>query len=155
MLSLKRKLFDEYDGFADKRIKKLESGSIFIADDRTTGDQGADKQLFLWFCRIFVEVTSESAVTVSLMGGIPLSAEVRAWISKNDFEFTEAPQPRLLLPLMPSRESKLRELASLFKQIVLPTKHYAVPAYKYVCPRTAHSLTRLANVLSATWSEQN
>lgn len=41
MSSLKQRLLEEYDGFADKRIKKLESGSLFIADDRGGGDHGA------------------------------------------------------------------------------------------------------------------
>ena len=32
-MSLKQKLFDEYGGFADKRIKKLDKSDFFDVDD--------------------------------------------------------------------------------------------------------------------------
>ena len=39
---LKRKLFDEYGGFRDKRIKNLDQGERFIIDDRSpTQDFGS------------------------------------------------------------------------------------------------------------------
>jgi len=47
--TLKKALFEAYGGFADKRIKKLESGSIFVVDDRSDGDRGADGKLYGYF----------------------------------------------------------------------------------------------------------
>ena len=44
MSLLKQTLLDTYGGFADKRIKKIETGKTFIADDRGPGDYGADKE---------------------------------------------------------------------------------------------------------------
>ena len=32
---LKQIFFDEYEGFADKRFKNIDSSSLFIIDDRT------------------------------------------------------------------------------------------------------------------------
>ncbi len=40
-VALKKHLFVVYGGFADKRIKKAESGKTFCIDDRTEGDHGA------------------------------------------------------------------------------------------------------------------
>ena len=51
MPTLKRVLFDTYDGFADKRVKKLENATTFIVDDRNEGGViGADKEPLSWFC---------------------------------------------------------------------------------------------------------
>ena len=77
MNTLKKVLFEEYDGFADKRIKKLETGSTFIVDDRTDGDQGADKKLFGWFCSMFVDVESSTSVTIRLIDGTSISSGIK------------------------------------------------------------------------------
>ncbi len=42
LLLLKQALFKEYDGFADKRHKKLDSSKLFMIDDRSPGDYGAN-----------------------------------------------------------------------------------------------------------------
>ena len=141
---LKKTLFDKYGGFADKRVKKLESGTTFIVDDRGHGDCGADKKLFSHFCLIFADLTNEPNVRVLMIGGVPHCSNVDAWFKKhaspyaNGFEFT----------LQPGEERKLLELASAIEGIVKPGSRYSVRAYKYVCPRTASSLRRLAKVLT-------
>lgn len=53
---LKKKLFGEYGGFADERIKNLSKSDVFIADDRAERDLDARKRLFYWFCEIHVRV---------------------------------------------------------------------------------------------------
>ena len=58
MKSLKQVLFEKYGGFADKRIKSLNKSNIFIADDRTPGDVGADHKLLSYFCTIFINTQS-------------------------------------------------------------------------------------------------
>lgn len=152
MSKLKKTLFDKYNGFADKRIKKLESDSLFIVDDRSEGDYGADKKLFLWFCSVFAVVDTESSISVSLVGGVPRSAEIESWIVNNNCVFTEGNQIVMKFSLQKGEEFKLLDLASLFENIVAPGKRYSVPAYKYVCPRTANTLRKLAANLLLAWA---
>jgi hypothetical protein len=151
-LPLKKVLYDEYEGFADKRIKHLERGSLYIVDDRSPGDYGADRQLFLWFCLIFADVLSETAVKITLRGGIPGAAPVKTWIAKNKVALAVTSKANLSFTIQSGQESKLVELADAIAAIVTPSKKYSVKAYKYVCPRTAGSLRRLARTLKLAWA---
>jgi hypothetical protein len=149
---LKKSLFAAYDGFADKRIKNLSKGSTFIVDDRTQGDYAADKTLFLWFCSVFVDVIAEDEVSVRLAGGVPAGPSVNAWIKANGGALNSAPTKVLPFSVKKGSESILLSLAAAFEAIVAPGKTYSVTSYKYVCPRTAQSLKRLANELHAAWN---
>ena len=44
MTALKQALFDEYNGFSDKRYKKLSSNDMFAIDGRTSADVASDGQ---------------------------------------------------------------------------------------------------------------
>ncbi len=151
MSELKKALFNKFGGFADKRIKNLDKGTTFIADDRGRGDYGADRNLFLWFCSIFIDVKSESYVLVRLSGGVPWSSAIAQWAKSNNLEHRERPQTYIHIPISKGEEHKLNELASLLDAIVAPGERYEVAAYKYVCPRTAKSLRRLAKTLTSVW----
>ena len=151
MLKLKKALFNAYDGFGDKRIKNLDKGSTFIVDDRSPGDYGADRNLFLWFCSIFVEVSSDAEVKVSLFGGVPVAPSVKAWAKANGAKLETSPRGQLVFHIKKGGQPALLSLATAMKGIVAPGKKYPVAAYKYVCPRTADSLTRLANELTSAW----
>ncbi len=149
---LKKVLFDEYGGFADKRIKNLEKGSLFIIDDRSEHDVGANKQLYSYFCMIFAEVQNNESVKVTLRGNIPMSAEVEHWIESSEafYEYRFA-QAVLVFSIERGEQLLLGELASAFRNIVAPSARYLTPNYKYVCPRTASSLARLNSVLDKHW----
>ncbi|BBL74208.1 hypothetical protein [Methylomagnum ishizawai] len=151
MLKLKKALFDAYGGFGDKRIKNLDKGSTFVVDDRSSGDYGADKNLFLWFCSIFVEVISDAEVKVSLCGGVPISPSVETWAKANGAKLETSPGGQLVFHIKKGEQPALLSLADAIQGIVAPGNKYPVAAYKYVCPRTANSLSRLANELSAAW----
>lgn len=151
-LHLKKALYEEYEGFSDKRIKRLERGSLFIVDDRSHADQGADGKLFLWFCLLFTEVVSETAVKVILRGGVPSGATVKAWIEENKSALKVTSGGQLSFTIKPGQEGKLVELADAVAAIVAPGRGYGSKAYKYVCPRTAESLKRLAQTLKRAWS---
>jgi hypothetical protein len=144
MVHLKKVLFDEYDGFADKRIKKLESGTKYIVDDRGLGDFGADKKLFGHFCLIFADLSDEPTVRVTMTGGVPTSAAVSAWFKKHASPYANG----YAFSIAPGEEGKLIELATAIGNIVKPGARYSVKAYKHMCPRTAASLKRLARVLA-------
>ena len=48
---LKQVLFNAYGGFADKRIKTLDKGALFIVDDRTPSDDDAAASCSCGFAR--------------------------------------------------------------------------------------------------------
>lgn len=147
LAALKKHLFTEYGGFADKRVKKLEKGNLFIIDDRDPRrDVGADKKLYPWFCLMFAEVLSGREVVVRMWGNVPSSSSVQKWVDSGHAGRTDAPAGlQISVPL--GQEDKLRTLAGLIDDIVKPGARYSEKSYKYVCPRTASSLRRLADTL--------
>jgi hypothetical protein len=145
---LKQTLLDEYGHFADQRIKKIDTGSVFIVDNRGPGDYGADRKLFLWFCSIFANVVEPNAVEITMRGGIPRSAAVEAWIKKYA---ADDEKYGLSFRVTPDDLDKLPALAKAVRSII--RARYSVKAYKYVCPRTAASLERLHAKLSKHWSK--
>lgn len=150
---LKGYLFKEYGGFADKRIKKLEKSDLFIVDDRDPQhDVGADKRLYPWFCLMFAKVNTGQSVALKMWGGVPTSAAITKWIDAGNGKWTDAP-PGIEVPVERGRESRLRDLAKLMQDIVKPGARYPEKSYKYVCPRTAKSLRRLADALKAAWAD--
>lgn len=145
--ALKRHLFDAYDGFADKRIKNLAKSNRFIVDDRGPNDVGADKNLYPWFCLMFVEVTGPTTIELRMHGGVPFSDEIAAWLDEGNG--TTEPNGSMKLPVTVGEQDRLRHLARLVKHIVAPGQRYPVSAYKYVCPRVAKSLEHLADVVAS------
>lgn len=145
---LKKIFFDAYDGFADKRVKNLDKESFFIVDDRGRGDYDARKELFLWFCLIFVEVLDEANIRILLRGGVPQSAQVSAWLKEHGAEESKS---GITFNIERGHEQELLGLAKAFRAITRPGAKYDVKAYKYVCPRTADSIERLFKVLEGAW----
>jgi hypothetical protein len=150
-LLLKRKLFDSYGGFSDKRIKNLEKGEHFIIDDRSDRDFGADRALYSYFCSMIAVVLENDKVKVVLSGNVPVSQEVYEWGVKYRADIG---MRRLSFIIDLGNESILDELADRINAIVAPGRQYDTPNYKYVCPRTANSLRRLTKVLTEYWGIQ-
>jgi hypothetical protein len=147
--ALKKVLFDEYDGFADKRIKNLDKGHLFIIDDRKDADQDARGDLFLWFCQIFAEVIDKDTVRITMRGGVPNSTRVKKWLSDNGAKHSNL---GVEITIRKGEERQLTRLAAAVRTIVAPGARYPVPSYKYVCPRVAASLDRFQQVLSDAWA---
>jgi hypothetical protein len=155
MFNLKKVLYEAYDGFADKRIKKLEKGFKFIVDDRDQSDFGADKQLFPYFCMIFADVSAPDQVKVSLLGNVPDGRSVQDWLARHPSATVHASpigQKHFEIVVTPPTLATLLDLAQALRAITAPGRRYSVITYKYVCPRTARSLERLVAVLRRTWS---
>lgn len=156
MSHLKQVLLGTYGSFADKRIKKIESGRTFIADDRGPGDYGADKDLLSYFCMIFVTVLNEESVKIGLYRNVPVNEAVKRWVSKVGGTLNPGTgmNGSLEFEVICGQQERLLELAQSLESIVLPgAPRYAVPSYKYVCPRTGGALRRLHSALSRAWSE--
>lgn len=151
-LILKQYLFDEYGGFADRRIKRLEKGDTFIIDDRSEDDIGANRQLYSYFCTMFAKVRASDHVSLTLHGNVPLSPTVHAWIKNSGGTYGESTYGKsLTVQIKTGEQNKLRDLARHVRAVVAPGSRYDVPSYKYVCPRTAKSLERLAALLDKAW----
>jgi hypothetical protein len=146
MRVLKKHLFDAYGGFADKRIKNLDKSSLFIVDDRTTGDEDARGQLYLWFCTIHVRVVAHASVSVEMRGTIPTSSAISSWIAANS-EIATASDCVLAIHVPISDTAQLINLAGIIEDI--PNGRYSEKSYKHTCPRTARSLRKLGDVLSS------
>jgi hypothetical protein len=152
MHELKKYLFGCYGGFSDKRIKDLNKSEIFIVDDRSESDIDARGNLYSYFCMIFASVKSDQLVEVDLLGNVPMNKRVKNWIERMDAEYTEGIQPSLKFTVGPGKENILNDLADRIESIVRSgAPRYSVPSYKYVCPRTAQSLRRLAEILRKYW----
>jgi len=143
LLVLKQALFNEYDGFADKRYKKLDNNKLFMIDDRSPGDYGANGQLISSVCPMFASVESDERVRVVLRGNVPQSQGVKKWCQKHKAKLASK---TLEFDVTPESIGMLDELARTIESIVAAGA-YKVPSYKYVCPRVANSLRRLAKVL--------
>lgn len=142
---LKQALLAEYGHFADQRIKRLDKGHLFIVDDRSPGDYGANRQLFSYFCLIWADVIGPDEVEVTLRGNVPAGASVSQWRKANGIKGTEA----IVFRVTPNSLEKLTTLAAAFKAIVAGS--YSVKSYKFTCPRTAKSLVRLHKALAKHW----
>lgn len=150
--SLKETLFAAYDGFANKTYKNLDKYSKFIADDRTDGDVGSDRQLFASFCSIFVDVVASDRVSITLYGGIPQGPAVKQWLQSNGVKSSKVPRgEHVVFDVTPVNVGSLLTLASAMASITAPGASYPVKAYKYSAPRTAKSLRRLNGVLDKHW----
>lgn len=143
--ALKQAFLEAYDHFADRRIKNIDRGWVFIVDDRDPRDFGADRQLYLWFCQILAEVVDQDTVRVKMGGDVPQGAPVATWFEAHDAERTHF---GVQFVVRRGHEAKLAALANAFRSIVAPGKRYPVPSYKYVCPRVAASLDQLQGVLA-------
>lgn len=60
----------------------------------------------------------------------------------------------MIFTVTPRDLSKLEQLAQAFRAVIARgAPRYSVAAYKYVCPRTAATLTRLEKVLAKHWKK--
>ncbi len=148
-MSLKKKLFDEYGGFSDKRIKRLDKSDVFTVDDRGQGDFGADRKLFYWFCQIYVTALDDYSVVVELIGGVPMSSEIMNLLTSWSAEVNDS---HVTFIVDEKSTDRLEAIARALNAIVAPGRRYSVNWYKYVCPRTVKSLLRLKWILADYWA---
>jgi hypothetical protein len=79
LFRLRKALYDEYGGAADKRIKKLDKAVYFAVDGRFPDGIASDGSFFSWFCSISAEINHADRVTVTLGNTIPNSPAVGQW----------------------------------------------------------------------------
>lgn len=146
MPELKRVLFEEYGGFADKRIKRLENGRVFLIDDRENGALGADNKPLSWFCSMYVEVVDDDHCRL-ILHNWPTSDRLERWSADHRVNTDGA----FAMNITRGSQALVSELAGLMRAIVAPGARYGVNFYKHSCPRVAASLDRLKNALDRAW----
>ena len=157
-MSLKQRLYDEYKGFFDKRIKRLEKSDFFRVDDRQPRHFGADGKLFYWFGEIYVTTLDDYSVEVELMRGVPISSEITNLLTDWNAEINHSPATgwvdHVTFRVDERSTDRLKALATALNAIVAPGRRYPVEFkwYKYTCPQIAESLLRLKAVLDDYWT---
>jgi len=136
---IKQHLLSEYGGFADARIKKVESGDTFIVDERRAKVYGSD-------CLVFAKVRGDGAVEVHLTRNVPIDADVAAAVALVGGTCTSDPA-NIRVAVVPPDAQALRTIATAIAAVVAPGRRYLVASYKYACPATSRALVRLATAL--------
>jgi hypothetical protein len=140
-LYLKKRLFDSFGGFADKRIKNLAKSDLFICDDRKKAPRDARGMLFRWYCTINLRVISGGLIHIILGSAMPINPAVINWTNKNSIKSDGS----TAITINEENIPKLGELATLIESII--NKPYDIRAYKYECPRVAGILRRVEKIL--------
>lgn len=144
---LKQALLDAYGGFADGRIKNIDVGDRFIVDKRTTNDIAADRNVYGWFCSMFLEVKMPEEVFLTVLN-IPESDPVRAWLAEHGAPFASG---GFKISIARGEQAKLSQLAKMVKAITARGARYDTPHYKYAVPRVVDALETLEKALSEGW----
>jgi hypothetical protein len=146
--ALKQAFLDAYGGFADKRIKNIDKGTLFTIDGRSPRDEDAAGKLFGWFCQISAEVIDKDTVRITMDGDIPNGPLVAKWLAESGAQKTHS---GLQFDIRRGGEGRLSELATAFRAIVSAGERYPVRSYKHVCPRVAAALDHAQSLLHKAW----
>lgn len=141
-------LFGCYGSFAHKTIKDLRKSRRFIVDSRDTDGLASDGDYYGWFCGIWLDVESEHEVTITLENNTPKSPAVDSALESLESEGSA----QVAFRVTQEKLRDLRHLADQIDEIVKPGQYYSTPSYKYMCPRTADSLRKVAGHLDDFWA---
>jgi hypothetical protein len=146
---LKQTFFDEYGSFADTRIKKLDSGSLFIIDDRNPRkDFDAKEHPFPWFCLMSADVADQDTVLITLRGGdgVLVSPGVTAWLDAHGARRTNSD---IQFDVKRGSQGKISGLATAVRAAVKQRDRPS--SYYFTCPRVGSALDRVRAVLDRAW----
>ena len=141
-LELKKRLLKTYGSFADKRIKNIEKGNIFVVDGR---DHEAMNSAF---CMIFAEITAPDQFVLRFQGNLPLNESVKKLIASRGGTVDESPYHTSaeISGLTAADAPFISELASSIRAVT--RKPYKVKSWKYSATRVADGLDRFVAALS-------
>jgi hypothetical protein len=114
-------------------------------DDENTGD------VHLGFCQIHATFADPEAANFTLeLYNAPHDATVQELIAAHGGQFKADDQgATIVVPLNAKNAALIRQLAKAIRRVVGRGRRYPVPNWKWICPRTAASLERLADHLAA------
>ena len=151
MTPLRDYLLGAYGGFADRRFKDRDLDRAIKIDDRDATD------VYPYFCSIFVSVPDRTGDALRLtLQHAPTGPEVvevvealGGTVHPADFGAT------ITLTLKASQGAAIRRLARAIKAIVGRSRSYDDPNLRWICPRTAASLVKLAQQLALYRAERS
>lgn len=143
MSSLRDHLLDAYGGYADKRIKNRSLDRPIKIDD------GSPRDVYPHHCSIFVRVPDRTGETLTLtLQHCPHSPDLIALVNKHGGTATISEHGcDIRLNLNANQISTVTSLAIAVSKVTKRGNRYPNPNWKWIGPRTAGSLRRLAKVL--------
>jgi hypothetical protein len=145
MTPLRDYLLDAYNDLGDRRHRDPSQDRSIRIDD------GSRSDVPHLFCRILVQVPERNGVSFVLtMHNAPLNADAADLIRQHGGDLRETPYgPTVTLQINLKNITFIRKLARIIRNSVGRGKRYLDCNWKWLCPRTANSLERLADLLMA------
>lgn len=141
-LALKRHLFSEYGGFADRRVKDITKDRSFQIDDVGDYDVAGNP------CSISVRVTGEDVFTLSLRDNAPVKGVVEQMLKSRGGTVTRVRHScHAQVELTASDHRFIDQIAKEIGALVGRGRRYENPNWKWICPRTRDSLRRFSSIL--------
>jgi hypothetical protein len=141
-IELKKYLFDHYGGYADKRVKDFRKEYPFKIDDQSDNDS-PDR-----FCSIFVKVTGADRFNLSLDNKAPVTPAIKDLVEKHGGKiYCNGERKHIEIDLSVEDVNFIKKLSRSINALVAPGTYYEDRNLRWLCPRTADSLERFANVL--------
>ena len=127
------------------QAKDLTSVPIIIRVD----DRDGDCDIYLGFCKMYLRMSdAQSDEFVLTLDNVPFDDDVKAAAGELDGSWQPSRTgERLTLNLSASDSTGIRQLAKAIRQVVGRGRRYLDPNWKWIAPRTAKSLERLAKAL--------
>jgi len=134
------------ESYPDSRDERPTSPSGLFEiriDDYRPGDTSP------YFCSLWISIQNTEASRLTLhLKNPPLDDEVTRLIRAKKGKMTGLPPDlHVEIPVLTRDGAFLRELAKAFRRVVGRGRTYLNPNWKWICPRTAASLERLADRL--------
>lgn len=113
-------------------------------DDQSQGD------VHLGFCQIHLSAQRSDDTSVLLeLSPAPHDAEVEEMVNRHGGHITHGSiGATIQLPLGPRDARRVRDLARAIRRVTRRGQRYPDPNWKWICPRTADSLERFAELLA-------
>ncbi|SIO63379.1 hypothetical protein SAMN05444166_7329 [Singulisphaera sp. GP187] len=151
MTPLRDHLLDIYGGYADQRYKDRNLDLPIKVDEKGPRDVCPS------FGSIFVSVPQRTGVSLKLiLHHCPTSPEVMDLVETLGGELQPADfRPTIILTLRSSQGPAVKRLARAIRAIIGRGRTYDDPNLRWICPRTATSLEKLAEHLADYYSERD
>ncbi len=141
MYQFKKYLFDAYGGFGDKRVKDITKDYSFKIDDQDTDDKHE------YFCGIFVKVIEGSKFELHLTNNAPFNSKIKSMVKAKGGKVQERDYKSIEVNLTSKDYDFVSKLAVEIQGLVARGKKYNNPNWKWLCPRTANSLSHFSGIL--------
>lgn len=139
--------------FADRILEALGQrgqGAVAGAGTSVRIDDRQEMDVYPGFCEIHVTAQAADGSSVLLeLSPAPYNPEVCEFVEELGGRVTQGSGGATIrLPLSHGEAGPIRDLARVIRRVTRRGQRYPDPNWKWICPRTAASLEKLAGVLS-------